>query len=171
MQTAAIKRQGANAPKHQSTSAQSARPCQFTQRIGSTVFEVRVLFDTAKSESLEDKILRLLRRDLELGLGGVSENEGDERNNWKKHGEKANAALKCGENGEKANTALKHGEQARKLNTPLNNSAKGAIITLPQADTHPVNINSICADTFSTNKSIYGDKGNGCRTEVHYEHQ
>jgi len=45
----------------------NARSGRFTQRIGSTVYEVRVCFDTAKKELLEDKILRLIMRDLEFG--------------------------------------------------------------------------------------------------------
>ncbi len=44
--------------------AQSSR---FSKRIGSTVYEVNVRFDTAKAESLEDKILRLIKRDLDSG--------------------------------------------------------------------------------------------------------
>ena len=43
---------------------------QYNQRIGSTVYEVHIRFDTAKAELLEDKILRLIKRDLEFGLSG-----------------------------------------------------------------------------------------------------
>ena len=45
----------------------NARSGRFIQKIGSTVYEVRVRFDTAKTESLEDKILRLIKRDLDSG--------------------------------------------------------------------------------------------------------
>ena len=45
----------------------NARSDWFTQRIGSTVYEVHVHFDTVKTESFEDKILRMMRNDLRTG--------------------------------------------------------------------------------------------------------
>ena len=45
----------------------NARSGRFSQRIGSTVYEVFVRFDTAKEESLEDKILRMMKSDLKNG--------------------------------------------------------------------------------------------------------
>ena len=46
--------------------AQSGR---FSQRIGSTVFSVNVHFKEESQETLEEKILRLIKRDLEFGPG------------------------------------------------------------------------------------------------------
>jgi hypothetical protein len=50
--------------EREKNNAQSSR---FSKRIGSTVYEVNVRFDTAKAESLEDKILRLVKRDMDSG--------------------------------------------------------------------------------------------------------
>ena len=54
----------------------NARSGRFTQRIGSTVFDVHVRFDAAKAEPLEDKILRLIKRDLDSGTNRKSEGNG-----------------------------------------------------------------------------------------------
>ena len=54
----------------------NAQSSRFTHRIGSTVFEVHVRFDTAKAEPLEDKILRLIKRDLDSGTNRESERNG-----------------------------------------------------------------------------------------------
>jgi len=48
--------------------AQSGR---FSQRIGSTVFSVNVHFKEESQETLEEKILRLIKRDLEFGSNRV----------------------------------------------------------------------------------------------------
>jgi hypothetical protein len=45
----------------------NARSERFSMRIGSTVFEVHVLFNTGKAESLEDKMLRMMKSDLTGG--------------------------------------------------------------------------------------------------------
>jgi hypothetical protein len=45
----------------------NARSGRFVKRIGSTVYEVCVRFDTAKGESLEDKMFRLMKSDLKNG--------------------------------------------------------------------------------------------------------
>ena len=39
-------------------------PIAFTHKIGSTLFQVNVRFDDAGKESLEDKILRMMKNDL-----------------------------------------------------------------------------------------------------------
>jgi hypothetical protein len=62
----------------------TAQSSRFSQRIGSTVYEVNIRFDTAKQEPLEDKILRLIKRDLDYSPN---------------HSEKANSALKTGKKG------------------------------------------------------------------------
>jgi len=46
----------------------NAQPGRFTHRIGSTVYDVNVSFDTAKTESLEDKILRMMKCELKREL-------------------------------------------------------------------------------------------------------
>jgi hypothetical protein len=56
MQTSTIQRENIN--------AQSGRFCQ---RIGSTVFTVHIYPKEGSPETLEDKILRLLKNDLEFG--------------------------------------------------------------------------------------------------------
>jgi len=48
----------------ENVNAQSGR---FSQRIGSTVYTVNIYPKEGKSESLEDKVLRLIMRDLEFG--------------------------------------------------------------------------------------------------------
>ncbi|GHV11581.1 hypothetical protein FACS1894219_02950 [Clostridia bacterium] len=42
-------------------------PIAFKHKIGSTLFEVNVRFDKAGKESLEEKILRMMRNDLKNG--------------------------------------------------------------------------------------------------------
>jgi hypothetical protein len=42
-------------------------PMTFTHKIGSTTYQVNVRFDKAGKESLEDKILRMLKTDLTKG--------------------------------------------------------------------------------------------------------
>ncbi|GHV44174.1 hypothetical protein FACS189492_0070 [Clostridia bacterium] len=56
MQTVKIERENIN--------AQSSR---FTKRIGSTLYHVNVFGGAAKSESFEDKILRMMKNDLTGG--------------------------------------------------------------------------------------------------------
>jgi len=46
----------------------NARSGRFTHRIGSTVYDINVSFDTAKSESLEDKILRMMKCEMKREL-------------------------------------------------------------------------------------------------------
>ena len=41
-----------------------AEPAQLRKRIGSTVYEVRVRFNPDAKETMDDKILRLVRNDL-----------------------------------------------------------------------------------------------------------
>jgi hypothetical protein len=45
----------------------NARSGRFEKQIGSTLYQVNVYFDTAGREPLEDKILRLIKGDLEFG--------------------------------------------------------------------------------------------------------
>jgi len=42
-------------------------PYRFTKRHGSTVYEVRVFLNPDAKESVDDKILRLIRNELQLG--------------------------------------------------------------------------------------------------------
>ena len=49
--------------KREINNAQSGR---FTQRIGSTVYTVNIFFKEGSSEKLEDKVLRLIKSDLEF---------------------------------------------------------------------------------------------------------
>ena len=44
-----------------STNQEGAQPPRFTQRLGSTVYEVSVHFSTTSKETAEDKILRMLK--------------------------------------------------------------------------------------------------------------
>lgn len=44
--------------------AAHAEPAQLRKRIGSTVYEVRVHFNPDAKETMDDKILRLIRNDL-----------------------------------------------------------------------------------------------------------
>jgi hypothetical protein len=44
--------------------AAHAEPAQLRKRIGSTVYEVRVHFNSDAKETMDDKILRLVRNDL-----------------------------------------------------------------------------------------------------------
>ena len=53
MQTSTIERENSN-----------ARSGRFSQRIGSTVYQVTIYFPDKETESLEDKILRLVKNDL-----------------------------------------------------------------------------------------------------------
>jgi hypothetical protein len=53
MQTSIVERQQNN-----------VRPGRFSKRIGSTVYNVRVNFNTVKTESPEDKIIRMMKNDL-----------------------------------------------------------------------------------------------------------
>ena len=57
MQTSTIERENSN-----------ARSGQFSQRIGSTVYQVAIYFPDKETESLEDKILRLVKNDLIYGV-------------------------------------------------------------------------------------------------------
>ena len=45
----------------------NARSGRFYQRIGSTLYSVNVHFKEESRETLEEKILRLIKRDLEFG--------------------------------------------------------------------------------------------------------
>ena len=45
----------------------NTQPGLFHQRIGSTMYSVNVHFKTESQETLEGKILRLIKRDLEFG--------------------------------------------------------------------------------------------------------
>jgi hypothetical protein len=45
----------------------NARSDRFVKQIGSTVYEVNVRFDAAKGESLEDKMYRLMKSELQNG--------------------------------------------------------------------------------------------------------
>jgi len=40
-------------------------PCRFTKRIGSVVYEVVIHFNQDAKETMNDKILRLMKRDME----------------------------------------------------------------------------------------------------------
>jgi hypothetical protein len=40
-------------------------PCRFTKRIGSIVYEVEIHFNQDAKETMNDKLLRMIRRDLE----------------------------------------------------------------------------------------------------------
>jgi len=51
--------------------AAHAEPAQLRKRIGSTVYEVRVRFNPDAKETMDDKILRLVRNDLNTPLRDV----------------------------------------------------------------------------------------------------
>jgi hypothetical protein len=46
-----------------------ARSGRFTERIGSTLYRVTVFFPTKETETLETKILRLIKKDLQNRAG------------------------------------------------------------------------------------------------------
>jgi len=63
--------QGASAhveplPPHK-TSGFAGTPVNVRKRIGSTVYEVRVYFNQDAKETMNDKIMRLIRNDIERG--------------------------------------------------------------------------------------------------------
>jgi hypothetical protein len=65
--------------EREKNNAQSSR---FTQRIGSTIFTVNIISKEGSPETLDDKMLRLMKSDLEFG------------ENRENRGAKANPALK-----------------------------------------------------------------------------
>jgi hypothetical protein len=54
--------------KNESSNIQSTRPIVTRKRIGSTTYEVNSYFNPAAKETLEQKILRILKNDLTSGL-------------------------------------------------------------------------------------------------------
>ena len=45
----------------------AVEPYRFTKRLGSTVYEVRVCFNQDAKETMDDKIMRLIRNDIGRG--------------------------------------------------------------------------------------------------------
>ena len=51
--------------------AEAAKPFRIKKRIGTSVYEVNVFFDPDAKESMKDKILRLIRNDMNLTSNGA----------------------------------------------------------------------------------------------------
>jgi hypothetical protein len=52
---------------NKANTSQSELAGTFTREVGSTLFKVNIYFDEAETERLEDKLIRLMKNDLDFG--------------------------------------------------------------------------------------------------------